>query len=90
MKLKKFILMVVVLLILDWVLGMARVHGLAPLWAFAILNFPFGLPYIWMETHWAGTYYLVGGHIVSELWSLGLFFFMVVAQSWLYCRLLGK
>ena len=88
MKIKKYILIVVVLLILNWILGMARVNGLVPLWAFAVLNFPFGLPYIWMEAHWAGTYYVVSGRLVSELWSLVLFFFMVAAQAWLYGRIL--
>ncbi len=89
MNLKRYSLFALAFLVLDWGWGMAQVRGLVPLWSTAVLNFPFGLPFTWLEYHWAGTRYSVAGHTVDELWSMGLFFFMILAQAALYCSLFG-
>jgi hypothetical protein len=81
MELRSYWLFMWALLVIDCGWGMAQVRGLVPLWSFILLNFPSSLPCIWMESHWVGTPPAVGGHTVSELWSLGLFGFMVVAQE---------
>jgi hypothetical protein len=84
MHAKRYLWFFIFLLVLDWGWGIAQVRGLVPLWSFAVLNFPFGLPYVWIESHWVGTHYEVSGRTVDELWSMGMFVFMVVAQSILY------
>ena len=84
MKTKHYIWMALALLVVDWAWGVAQVRGVVPLWSFAVLNFPFALPYIWMEGHWAGTRYVVAGQTVDELWSMGLFLFMVLGQAGVY------
>ena len=89
MKIKRLVLAGLVVLIVDWLWGMGQVRGLVPLWSFAVLNFPFGLPYVWIESHWVGTHYEVGGQTVDELWSMGLFLFMVGAQALMYSWLWG-
>jgi hypothetical protein len=88
MNLKTYSWVALALLVLDWSWGMAQVRGLVPLWSFLLLNFPFAWPYVWIESHWAGTHYSVGGRTVSEFWSLGLFCFMVLSQAGLYHFLL--
>ena len=83
-SIKAYSWIAVVLFVFDWAWGVAQVRGLVPLWSFLCFNFPFGLPYVWLEAHWARTHYLVGGRTVSEWWSLGSFFFMILAQAALY------
>jgi hypothetical protein len=88
MKTKTFWLIALGMLALDWGWGMAQVRGIVPLWSFLIVNFPFGIPYVWIESHWAGTLYSVGGRTVDELWSMALFCFMVFGQASLYFLLI--
>lgn len=89
MNIKRYLLFAFALLVLDWGWGMAQVRGLVPLWSVAVLNFPFGVPYTWLEYHWAGTQYSVAGRTIDELWSMGLFFFMILAQAAFYSYLFG-
>jgi hypothetical protein len=87
---RRFWLLALALFISDWGWGMAQVRGLVPLWSFLPFNFPFALPYVWLERHWAGTRYVVGGQTVDELWSLGFFLLMVLGQAWLYAHVLDR
>ncbi len=75
------------LFLLDWGWGMAQVRGLVPLWSFLVLNFPCASPYVWLESNWAGTRYVVAGRTVDELWSLVFFLLMVFGQAWVYAHL---
>ena len=89
MSIKRYLSIALAVLVLDWTLGMAHVRGLVPLWSFLVLNPPFGIPYFWFESDWAGTHYSLAGHACSESWSLVLFSGMVLAQAGLYyplCR----
>jgi len=89
MKVKRYALVVLAMLVVDWTLGALHVAGVLPLWSFLLLNFPFGLPSVWLEAHWVGTHYSIGNQNVNELWSFAAFFFAVVAQAGLYSWLLG-
>ena len=84
MNVKTYCLIALAMLALDWALGAAHARGMAPLWRFAALNFPFGLPFVWLESHWVGVRYSVAGRTVNELWSFGLFFFAVLGQAGMY------
>ena len=90
MNIKRYALIALAMLAADWALGALHVAGAVPLWSFLALNFPFGLPFVWLESHWAGTHYAVAGENVNEMWSFAAFFFSVFAQAWLYSWLLGK
>ncbi len=89
MKIKRYAFIALAMLVIDWALGALHAVGLVPLWPFLVLNFPFGLPSVWLESHWAGTHYSVAGQNVNELWSFAAFFFSVFAQAGLYSWLLG-
>jgi hypothetical protein len=73
----------------DWTLGALHAAHVLPLWPFITLNFPFGLPFVWLESQWDGAHYRVGGQIVSETWSFFALVFAAFAQAWLYSVLLG-
>ena len=79
------------MLIVDWVLGALQAAHVIPLWSlFLVFNFPFGLPFVWLESHWAVTRYSLGeGQSISETWSFVALFFSVFAQAWLYSVLFG-
>ena len=89
MNVKRYALIALALLVVDWGLGMLHVSRALPLWSFLLVNFPFGLPFVWLESHWAGTHYSVAGQNVNEAWSFVAFFFSVFAQAWLYSWLIG-
>ncbi|HSU57332.1 MAG TPA: hypothetical protein VLT36_25040 [Candidatus Dormibacteraeota bacterium] len=89
MKMKRYALIALAMLIVDWALGALHVAGVLPLWSFLVLNFPFGLPSVWFEAHWAGTHYSVASQNVDEMWSFAAFFLSVFAQAGLYSWLLG-
>jgi hypothetical protein len=89
MNIKRFALITLAMLVIDWALGILHVSRVLPVWSFLVLNFPFGLPYVWFESHWAGTHYSVAGSSVSELWSFTAFFFSAFGQAWLYSWLIG-
>lgn len=84
MKPKHLLWFVLAMLAVDWILGAAQAAHVIPLWTFLAANIPFGLPYVWLESHWTGTAYDVGGYTVSDTMSLAVFFFTVIAQGWLY------
>ncbi len=87
---KKYLLFLPVMLVVDWALGVLHVAGITPLWTFLVFNFPFGLPFVWLESHWTRTQYLLGpGQTVSDGWSLVIWFCGVLAQAWLYSLLYG-
>lgn len=81
-----FIAVAVILLFIDWILGAACAAGL-PKIVFLLVNFPFGVIYVWFESHWAGTGYVISGRTVSELWSFVAFFGTVFLQTCLYWSL---
>jgi hypothetical protein len=89
MSIKRFALIALAMLGIDWALGVLHVWRVLPLWSFLVLNFPFGLPFVWFESHWAGTHYSVAGRNVSELWSFAAFFLSAFAQASLYSWLIG-
>ena len=87
---KKYAPFVAVMLVVDWVLGALQAAHVIPLWSFLVFNFPFGLPFVWLESHWAATHYsLSEGQSISETWSFVALFFSVFAQAWLYSFLFG-
>lgn len=87
---KRYILFLSVVLAVDWVLGALQIAHIIPMWVFLVLNIPFGLPFVWLESHWTGTQYLLGaGQSVSDGWSLVIWFCGVLAQAWLYSVLYG-
>jgi hypothetical protein len=87
---RRYLLIAAAMLAVDWVVGALAAAHVVPLWSFLLLNFPFGLPFVWLETHWAGTRYSLGeGQSISEAWSFVALFFSAFAQAWLYSLLLG-
>jgi hypothetical protein len=89
MNTKRYTIIALAMLIIDLALGALHVAGVLPLWSFVVLNFPFGLPFVWLESHWAGTHYSVAGQNVSEMWSFAALLFSVIAQAWVFSCLLG-
>lgn len=73
--------------VIDWILGALCASGIAPLWTFLIANFPFGGLYVWMESSWVGTHYIMLGHNVGDIGSLFIWGVAVLAQACLYCAL---
>jgi len=68
----------------DWVVAAACAKGTLPLWMFLAFNVPFGAAYVWLESRWTGTQYLVNGQPVSDTVSLALFLGVVLAQAAVY------
>jgi hypothetical protein len=89
MNIKRFLLIALAMLVIDWTLGALQAAGVIPLWSFLIVNFPFGIPFVWLEYHWAATHYEFGGVSINETWSFVALFFAVLAQAWVYSLLLG-
>jgi hypothetical protein len=81
--LRRFAVILPVLLLLDWVIGGMTVAGLLPKWVFAVANVPFGIVNVWFESHWTGNQYLFG-HPVSDGVSLLIFVTVIIAQAILY------
>jgi hypothetical protein len=52
---KKFFIIVAAVLVIDWAWGALHVARLIPLWTFLVFNFPFGIPFVRVESHWVGT-----------------------------------
>jgi hypothetical protein len=73
--------------IIDWILGVLCASGIIPLWTFLVANFPFGGLYVWMESSWVGTHYVMLGRNVGDFGSLFIFGFAVLGQAGLYCIL---
>jgi hypothetical protein len=90
MRIRTYVVAVLVMCVVDWTLGVLQAHNFIPTWTFAVANFPFGLPFVWLEYHWAGTHYEVNGQVVGEVTSMMLFFFAVLGQAWLYALLGNK
>ncbi len=89
-NMKRYLLFLPVMLAVDWVLGALHVAHIIPLWVFLVFNLPFGLPFVWLESHWTGTQYLLGaGQTVGDGWSLVIWCCGVLAQAWLYSVLYG-
>jgi hypothetical protein len=87
---KRYAVFVPVMLAVDWVLGALQAAHLIPLWSFLVFNFPFGLPFVWLESDWAATHYSSGeGQSISETWSFVALFSSVFGQAWLYSVLFG-
>jgi len=89
-KLISFIKIFLVLLMTDWILGIAITAGHLPLWTFIIPNFPFGIAHVWLESHWTGTNYIVAGRVIDELVSMIIFPSVIVLQSGLYFSLVNR
>jgi hypothetical protein len=88
---KRYFVFLMAMLAIDWVLGALQTAHILPLWTFLVFNFPFGLPSVWLESHWTGTQYsLSEGQSISETWPLVAFFFAVAAQAWLYSILYAR
>jgi len=86
----QFIKIFLVLLIVDWIIGIAITSGHLPLWTFLIPNFPFGVAHVWLESHWTGTNFMVEGKVIDELISMIIFPSVIVLQSCLYCILINR
>ena len=70
-----------IVLILDWTLGVMCASGILPHWVFLLFNIPFGAMYVWMESSWAGTHYQMLGHTFGDIGSGVVFLLTVIAQS---------
>ena len=86
----QFIKIFLVLLIIDWIIGIAITSGHLPLWTFLIPNFPIGVAHVWLESHWTGTNYMVDGKVIDELISMITFPLVIVLQSCLYYILINR
>ena len=82
-----YAVIVVATLVVDWSLGMLCASGVAPLWTFLVANFPFGGVYVWMESSWSGTHYVMLGETVGDVGSLIIWAAVAFAQAGLYCVL---
>jgi hypothetical protein len=78
---------VVATLVVDWGLGMLCASGVAPLWTFLVANSPFGAVYVWMESSWSGTHYVMLGQRAGDIGSLIIWAAVALAQGSLYCVL---
>ena len=91
MNIKRYIPIALAMLVVDWTLGGLQAAHVIPLGSFLMFNLPFGLPFVWLESHWAGTRYTLGeGQSINEVWSFIALFFSVFAQAGLYSYLLGR
>jgi hypothetical protein len=52
MNIKRYLLIASVLLVIDWTLGALHAERILPLWPFLVFNFPFGIPFVWVESLW--------------------------------------
>jgi hypothetical protein len=86
-KLMPYVAIIGATLIIDWGLGMLCASGVAPLWTFLVANFPFGGVYVWMESSWAGTHYVMLGQRVGDVGALIIWAVVALAQAGLYCVL---
>jgi hypothetical protein len=87
---KKFLSYLIIICgttIMDWMLAVLCVYKIIPLWFYLIPNFPFGGLYVWMESSWVGTHYVMLGHIVGDFGSLVIFVISAFGQACLYCFL---
>ena len=89
MKLSGYFRIAGALLAVDWFMGAAQAAGIIPLWSFLAVNFPFGMIYVWYESHWSGSQYLLSNHVISDFWPLLFFFIVVFTQAWIYYLLFG-
>lgn len=71
----------------DWILGVLCVYKIIPLWVYLIFNIPFGGLYVWMESSWVGTHYVMLGHTVGDTASLLIAVISIFLQAGLYCLL---
>ena len=81
---KRFLIILVAMTLVDWALGALHVARLIPLATFLIFNFPFGIPFVWIESLWAGNRYQIGNDIIGENWAMLAWLFAVIAQTFLY------
>jgi hypothetical protein len=86
----QFVKIFLVLLMIDWILGIVITSGHLPLWTFLIPNFPFGIAHIWLESHWTGTNFMIEGKVIDELISMIVFPSVIVLQACLYCILINR
>ena len=73
--------------IIDWILGALCASGIIPSWVYLVANFPFGGLYVWMESSWVGTHYVMLGWNVGDFGSLVIFGITVLGQACVYCIL---
>lgn len=83
-KVLALLLVVMVLLAVDWLLGVATAAGVVPSSVFFLANIPFGAIYVWFEAQWTGANYIIAGQIVDETWSFVVFLGVILAQAGLY------
>jgi len=83
-KVAPFFLIAAALLVIDSGLGAGCAAGKLPHLVFFLANIPFGGIYVWMESQWVGTHYVVFGRRVGDLTSLIVFLGVVFAQACVY------
>jgi len=69
---------------IDWVLGALQANAIISCWWFLFFNIPFGIPFVVLETHWAGMIYEWFGQNIDEIGSMIVWLFSVLGQSWIY------
>ncbi len=80
-----YFLLVVIVLALSWALGVARFYWPLLVYAFAAVNFPVSLGYLWLEGRSTPWWHAHLGHAINDEIGQGVaFLLMVVLQAVLY------
>ncbi len=80
-----YLLVVLIVLALDWALGVARFYWPAVTYGFAIVNFPIGLGYLWLEGQSTTWWHMHFGQAVNDEIGQSIAFLLTVAlQALLY------
>jgi hypothetical protein len=83
-RLGTFPKILLLMLVVDWVFGMATACGTLPLWTFIVPNIPFGLVHVWFESQWTGSRYVVAGRTVTEAYAMLVFPSVILLQAGFY------
>ena len=86
---KNYIIVTASLLVLDWALGVGRFYFPFLKTFFLVINFPFSILYLWLESKSSMWWFnILGTRIINdEIAQFILFFVMIVFQAVLYILL---
>jgi hypothetical protein len=84
---RRWAILAVIVFAIDWVVCGLIVAGVLWKWTFPLLNFPFGLVYTCMASHWTGTQLNIHGHVISDELDLLVMPLVAVFQAGLYAAL---
>ena len=78
----------IVLLGIDWFVGVARFHWSAFSHAFAVINLPWSILYLWIEKQPSVWWHEVFGSLVNDEIGQGISFLLMVALQAVLCTTL--